>query len=1771
VPPFPIDIAKIAARDKTPGHNMESHAKPTLTLSVAFVIVSMWSLLAASATTTSTAIGVTTTSVTLIGEGAPTLKSLFVALGTGYQYTRDDVGLTYVSASTYEQVMNDYDVGQADFIATHSFAAAGARRGSMFFSPVAATALVAVHSALPCTGHAGPLVASCDLIGLLWSGSVTSWSDPRVAALNPACASSSSSNVTLALPLTVGIDGAQDAFVRALADCSGTFAVALAAAGGNASLLPPAADGRLLYVSGSSASSWLASGAAPAGTLSFAALWQTTGVLATAANITAPAYVATMVDTTGAIVVPGATTVTAALTAASAAFNNGSMSDPMSPTAGAVTGVATTAGAWPLCALAWVGLYANGTGRGSVQAAGGADCSYPQELLNMLAWLQVNAAVGTSALKPAGYVPLPFAWSYAAVNALSAVECGGAPVLSQTYIVALGTPNAQTYQRISLPYSAGNYHLKFISSLTAAQAISGMLSGQVDLASTTTLPTAAQMEQMPDVVVLPVEFGAIGPVYSVPELVGRTPLYFDWSVMTGIFIGEIVLWNDSRIAALNPTLAQYLPGKPIVIPYQVLPSAIAAQFTLALSTMNATFAAEVGITWLVNYPVMRTDPARTVAVTGPVVPATMQANPYSFALWPTMSLQGSLGVLVGGIYNAVGNRVIPDTTALLETLYDFAPAMANASASLPEVVPVLSRSPGAWPIGQYNYLMLRTRSMVDAGKAKAIADWLYWVMSAPEAQATAEQNYIVMCGVSPIMMQRALATIVNITVNGVHVSSLYGCVGPDGSLCSNHGTCISSACVCSQPWTGTYCAVDGTQTASTDSAVGVIVPAVVVPVVFVLLALALVVIVVVVWVAIRARRRLADDWEIDPKELEMGDQLGAGGYGTVHKASWKGTEVAVKFMLADATHQEFERFRDEVRIMTALRHPNVVLFMAACTKPPAPCIVMEFMALGSMYDLLRNELIPDLPGPLRIRLAYQAAKGMHFLHSSKVFHRDLKSMNLLLDAKWNVKVSDFGLTRLGTDASPNSSGGKRRNEIIEGTVQWLAPEALASDPDIDPIYVDVYAFGVVLWELLTRDQPYAGLNQAAVAVSVLRDGARPPMPLPGTKLEPLYADYERLVTDCWNQDVVVRPDFLEIMTRLGKLIDVDASSTGGTHTRGGTSSSSASSMTSTNAPMRADHNSSNSNSQVTPIMGASSVPTRKRAPPLPDDGRPLTVVFTDVYRAGALWDSVPPNAIKDAMERHNALVRATATQYGGHESRLPDKAHSGEGTFCLVFATVPAALDFCRAAQRALMAVDWSNDLLEHGDACEEIGVGDRDIPFFRGLRVRMGVHVGQVRGTEDALTRRFNYDGPAVRTAVALTCVAQGGRVLVSNDVRRAVLSSSANAIEGAGDDGSKGKESDTREGAPAAPSYDFVDLSPAAVAVTLPGGRRVRVDACELRTVDGRHFGRRHLGHDVDPEALDATRSTDGNSATENDDHGDDASPMGWGTRTTDAGAADTMLSAANMCRNVIDPKQIEMGEQIGIGAYGVVHRGRWRGVDVAVKRFLHQKQDEAQRIDFRAEVAVLSEARHPNVVLFIGACMRAPDVCIVTEWVSDGNLRDLLAQPSVKITWSAKLGIVRGIALGLDYLHSTEPEAVMHRDLKPSNVLMSPNKVKGLWTPKLADFGLSRTKRDMATMTRCGTPAWTAPEIIRGQDYSEKADIYALGIVMWEVLTRRRPYADANFMSISLDVLEGKRPEVPPDCPSAYGSLMARCWHRKPHKRPTAADVAAQLLSMEGVVPV
>jgi len=262
--------------------------------------------------------------------------------------------------------------------------------------------------------------------------------------------------------------------------------------------------------------------------------------------------------------------------------------------------------------------------------------------------------------------------------------------------------------------------------------------------------------------------------------------------------------------------------------------------------------------------------------------------------------------------------------------------------------------------------------------------------------------------------------------------------------------------------------------------------------------------------------------EIPWEDLVIGERIGLGSYGEVYRAEWNGTEVAVKkFLDQDFSGDALEEFRREVRIMRRLRHPNVVLFMGAVTRPPSLSIVTEFLPRGSLYRLIHRPNI-HIDEKRRIRMALDVAKGMNCLHSSipTIVHRDLKSPNLLVDKNWAVKVCDFGLSRLKHNTFLSSKS-------TAGTPEWMAPEVLRNEPSNEKC--DVYSFGIILWELATLRMPWSGMNPMQVVGAVGFQNRRLDIP---KDLDPLVA---RIIRECWQSDSSLRPSFSQLMAALKPL------------------------------------------------------------------------------------------------------------------------------------------------------------------------------------------------------------------------------------------------------------------------------------------------------------------------------------------------------------------------------------------------------------------------------------------------------------------------------------------------------------------------------------------------------------------------------------------------------------------------------------------------------------
>ncbi|XP_052152019.1 serine/threonine-protein kinase CTR1-like isoform X3 [Oryza glaberrima] len=268
------------------------------------------------------------------------------------------------------------------------------------------------------------------------------------------------------------------------------------------------------------------------------------------------------------------------------------------------------------------------------------------------------------------------------------------------------------------------------------------------------------------------------------------------------------------------------------------------------------------------------------------------------------------------------------------------------------------------------------------------------------------------------------------------------------------------------------------------------------------------------------------DWlEISWDELELKERVGAGSFGTVYRADWHGSDVAVKVLTdQDVGEAQLKEFLREIAIMKRVRHPNVVLFMGAVTKCPHLSIVTEYLPRGSLFRLINKASAGEmLDLRRRLRMALDVAKGINYLHclNPPIVHWDLKTPNMLVDKNWSVKVGDFGLSRFKANTFISSKS-------VAGTPEWMAPEFLRGEPSNEKC--DVYSFGVILWELMTMQQPWNGLSPAQVVGAVAFQNRR--LPIPQETVPELAA----LVESCWDDDPRQRPSFSSIVDTLKKLL-----------------------------------------------------------------------------------------------------------------------------------------------------------------------------------------------------------------------------------------------------------------------------------------------------------------------------------------------------------------------------------------------------------------------------------------------------------------------------------------------------------------------------------------------------------------------------------------------------------------------------------------------------------
>ncbi|KAJ6970018.1 probable serine/threonine-protein kinase SIS8 isoform X1 [Populus alba] len=278
-------------------------------------------------------------------------------------------------------------------------------------------------------------------------------------------------------------------------------------------------------------------------------------------------------------------------------------------------------------------------------------------------------------------------------------------------------------------------------------------------------------------------------------------------------------------------------------------------------------------------------------------------------------------------------------------------------------------------------------------------------------------------------------------------------------------------------------------------------------------------------------------------------------------------------------------------------------------------------------------------------------------------------------------------------------------------------------------------------------------------------------------------------------------------------------------------------------------------------------------------------------------------------------------------------------------------------------------------------------------------------------------------------------------------------------------------------------------------------------------------------------------------------------------DSSKSDAAMDDVAECEIPWD--EISLGERIGLGSYGEVYRGDWHGTEVAVKRFLDQDITGESLAEFRSEVRIMKRVRHPNVVLFMGAVTRAPNLSIVTEFLPRGSLYRLLHRPNNQLDERRRLRMAFDAARGMNYLHNCTP-MIVHRDLKSPNLLVDKN-----WVVKVCDFGLSRMKHStfLSSRSTAGTAEWMAPEVLRNEPSDEKCDVYSFGVILWELSTLQQPWGGMNPMQVVGAVgFQHRRLDIPNDMDPAIADIIRNCWKTDPKLRPTFTEIMAALKPLQ-----
>ncbi|KAH0772089.1 hypothetical protein KY290_016070 [Solanum tuberosum] len=730
--------------------------------------------------------------------------------------------------------------------------------------------------------------------------------------------------------------------------------------------------------------------------------------------------------------------------------------------------------------------------------------------------------------------------------------------------------------------------------------------------------------------------------------------------------------------------------------------------------------------------------------------------------------------------------------------------------------------------------------------------------------------------------------------------------------------------------------------------------------------------------------------------FSMENKIGQGGFGLVFYGMLKGERAAIKKMDMQASKEFFA----ELKVLTHVHHLNLVRLIGYCVEGSL-FLVYEYIENGNLGEHLRGSSRNPLSWSTRVQIALDAARGLEYIHEHTVplyIHRDIKSANILIDKDFRAKVADFGLTKL------TEVGSTSFHTRLVGTFGYMPPE-YAQYGDVSP-KVDVYAFGVVLYELISAKEAIVKTNEViteskglvALFEDVLHqsDGAREGLcKVVDPKLGDDYpldsvCKVAQLAKACTHENPQLRPSMRSIVVAL---------------------------MTLSSSTEDWDIGSFYENQGLVHLMSGSCVDGKfmghqfdvqvKTSTTYPRIARLYCSNLTTVEKLQES-NSYDPNNVPV-----NAIVKVTVNCSCGNSHVSKDYG---------LFITYPL-----RPGENL---VTVANDFNLPQKLLEDY---NPEANFSRGSGLVF------IPGKDQ------NGTYPPLRTSTSSKGFSGGAITGISV---AAVL---------------------------------VVALLAVCIYITFYRGRKTEEN---LNLEPYKHSSNKHV-----PGQANFENSSEGGSLNKG------ASPE-IPRIAVDKSVEFSYDELANASDN------FSTAYKIGQGGFASVYYGELRGEKAAIK-----KMDMQATKEFLAELKVLTHVHHLNLVRLIGYCIEG-SLFLVYEYIENGNLSQHLrgfVPGKVPLPWSTRVKIALDAARGLEYIHEHTVPVYIHRDIKTANILIDKN-----FRAKVADFGLTKlieTEGGSMNTRLVGTFGYMAPEYGQFGDVSPKIDVYAFGVVLYELISAKQ----------------------------------------------------------------